>query len=83
MDLIDPLGLSVVSAPSSRASGDESGSSLTPELELQSLMSSGSFQRCLQLMERVILANTFQPKFASYRLLPDVKGKTQTHVCIF
>lgn len=72
MDLVD---LSLVSVISSRTSGDEIGSSLTPELELQMLMSSESFHNCLQLMERVILANILQPQLASYRLLHNIKGK--------
>lgn len=75
MDLVD-LSL-VTSVSSSRASVDENGSSLTPELEMQVLMSSESFYNCLQLMERVILANIFQPKFSSYRLLHKVKGKPE------
>ncbi|XP_056913206.1 dynein axonemal intermediate chain 4 isoform X1 [Takifugu flavidus] len=73
---------STVSATSSTAIGEEIGSILTPELELQSIMSSGSFQNCLKLMERIILANTFQSKFASYRLLPIIKGKIK-HTYIF
>lgn len=74
LNLMNFLYLSLVSVTSSRASGGDVGSNLTPELELQSMMSSESFQNCLQIMERVILANSFQSKFASYRLLPHVKG---------
>lgn len=74
--------MSLVSATSSVAIGEEIGSILTPEWELQSIMSSGSFQNCLKLMERIILANTFQSKFASYRLLSIIKGKIK-HTYIF
>lgn len=82
VNLQDFLYLTLVSATSSTAIGGESGSILTPESELQSNMSSGSFQNCLNLMERIILANTFQSKFASYRLLPLIKGKIK-HTYIF
>lgn len=74
--------MSLGSATSSTAIGKEIGSILTPESELQSTLSSGSFQNGLKLMERIILANTFQPKFASYRLLPIIKGKIK-HAYIF
>lgn len=74
--------MSSVSATSSTAIGEEIGSTLLPELELQSIMSSGSFQNCIKLMERIILGNTFQSEFASYRLLPIIQGKIK-HTYIF
>uniref|UniRef100_A0A665TVC3 Dynein axonemal intermediate chain 4 n=1 Tax=Echeneis naucrates TaxID=173247 RepID=A0A665TVC3_ECHNA len=46
------------------------GSSFNAAPDLKLLMQSVKFQRCLMVMERSILGNTFQSKLATYRWLP-------------
>ncbi|XP_029289365.1 LOW QUALITY PROTEIN: WD repeat-containing protein 78-like [Cottoperca gobio] len=55
---------------SSMSEMEMSGNSLNVESDSQLIMSSESFQHSLLVMERSIVANTFQPKLAAYRQLP-------------
>ncbi|XP_041805802.1 dynein intermediate chain 4, axonemal [Chelmon rostratus] len=61
---------STASAASSLKEVEAFGNSLNTESELQLIMLSEKFQHLLQVMERSILRNTFQPKLAAYKLLP-------------
>ncbi|XP_069571998.1 dynein axonemal intermediate chain 4 [Brachyistius frenatus] len=68
---------STVSASSSLKEVEALGNSLNTEPDLQLFMLSEKFQQCLQVMERNILQNSFQPQLAAYRqlpLLPDPDG---------
>lgn len=44
------------------------------ESDLQSVLTSDRFQQSLLVMERSLVANTFQPKLALYRQLPVLQG---------
>uniref|UniRef100_A0A3Q3XBA1 Dynein axonemal intermediate chain 4 n=1 Tax=Mola mola TaxID=94237 RepID=A0A3Q3XBA1_MOLML len=70
-----------VSVGSTASTGNSEGRDalllLNAESDLQWIKLSEKFQDCVRLMEKTVLRNTFQPKFAAYRHLPILEDADQ------
>ncbi|XP_070701689.1 dynein axonemal intermediate chain 4-like [Pempheris klunzingeri] len=66
---------STASAASSLREVEVFGNSSNTESDLQLIMQSQRFQQCLMVMERSILGNSFQPRLAAYRQLPQPRDR--------
>ncbi|XP_028327682.1 dynein axonemal intermediate chain 4 [Gouania willdenowi] len=65
---------SSVSAASSLKELEASGAVVSTDSDLQSIMLSDKFLLSLDVMEKCVLLNSFQPRLAAYRQLPVLKG---------